>query len=190
MTAAATLARSGTLPPAAATVTVWLDQSIVVTTLERLIVLDSRHQATEMFAAIGVALKWRDGPPHTAPDGPGNVIMHLDSRTPERLSGRALGNATFGGTACPVIRLLYTRILNNRVPRLQVALLAHAMVHEITHVLQGVARHSAEGVMKAEWDKADYHAMLFHPLPFTPEDITLVRTNIGKTSTGRIELAE
>jgi hypothetical protein len=29
------------------------------------------------------------------------------------------------------------------------ALLAHVMAHEITHVLEGIDRHSSEGVMKA-----------------------------------------
>ena len=62
---------------------------------------------------------------------------------------------------------------------LRPALLGHVMVHEITHVLEGVARHSSAGVMKAHWDLADYHAMTGRPLPFAAEDIRLVRAHFG-----------
>jgi hypothetical protein len=48
------------------------------------------------------------------------------------------------------------------------------MVHEITHIQQGVDRHSNSGVMKARWTDKDYAAMAWKPLPFTPEDILLI----------------
>jgi hypothetical protein len=48
--------------------------------------------------------------------------------------------------------------------------LAHAMTHEITHLLQGIARHSGIGVMKAHWESKDFDLMVQHPLPFAPED--------------------
>ena len=54
------------------------------------------------------------------------------------------------------------------------ALLAHVLVHEITHVLQGVARHSETGVMKAHWDAADMGQLAWKPLPFAPEDVNLI----------------
>jgi hypothetical protein len=38
-------------------------------------------------------------------------------------------------------------------------LLAHVLVHEITHVLQGVEHHSESGIMKAHWGPADCYAM-------------------------------
>jgi hypothetical protein len=53
-------------------------------------------------------------------------------------------------------------------------LLGHVLAHEITHILQGVARHSAEGVMKAHWTEDDFAEMSFKPLRFTEEDITLI----------------
>jgi len=52
--------------------------------------------------------------------------------------------------------------------------LAHVLVHEITHVLEGVARHSASGIMKARWEGADYERMHFAPLPFAGEDLRLI----------------
>ena len=44
------------------------------------------------------------------------------------------------------------KIKPNKIP----AVLAHVMVHEVTHILQGICRHSASGVMKAQWDEEDF----------------------------------
>ena len=53
-------------------------------------------------------------------------------------------------------------------------LLAHVLVHELTHLLEGVPRHSASGIMKAHWDENDYSRMLLAPLPFAAEDIEMI----------------
>jgi len=58
------------------------------------------------------------------------------------------------------------------------ALLAHVLVHEITHVLEGVDRHSETGVMKALWTEADYVQMRAKPLPFTDWDIQLIHKGL------------
>jgi len=56
-------------------------------------------------------------------------------------------------------------------PRQVATILAHVMVHEIAHLLEGVARHSQTGVMKAHWDGYDLMQMAVTPLPFDPEDM-------------------
>ena len=59
-------------------------------------------------------------------------------------------------------------------------ILAHVMVHEITHVLQGVSRHSESGVMKATWTMKEYGEMLPKPLPFTDDDVLLIRLGLER----------
>jgi hypothetical protein len=71
------------------------------------------------------------------------------------------------------IRLLYDRIALTG-PKLLPNLLTHVLVHEIAHILQGVPRHSDEGLMKARWTQEDYNSMLRKPLEFTSEDIDLI----------------
>ena len=56
--------------------------------------------------------------------------------------------------------------------------LAHVMVHEVTHILQGIPRHSASGVMKARWDDYDFVQMAWKPLPFTDVDIDLIQRGL------------
>jgi hypothetical protein len=58
--------------------------------------------------------------------------------------------------------------------------LGHVLVHEITHILQGIDRHSETGVMKARWTAQDYSKMTWEPLPFTPEDIDLIQRGLSK----------
>ena len=56
------------------------------------------------------------------------------------------------------------------VPRL----LAHVLVHEITHILQRVGRHSVCGIMKARFNETDHFMMKGKGLGFTKEDIDLI----------------
>jgi hypothetical protein len=58
------------------------------------------------------------------------------------------------------------------------------MVHEITHLLQGIGRHSATGVMKEVWTAGDFGGMRLRPLSFTPLDIDLIYSALaaGRTS--------
>jgi hypothetical protein len=54
----------------------------------------------------------------------------------------------------------------------------HVLVHEITHCLQGVNRHSETGVMKARWTEDDNADMCVKSLPFEHVDVTLIRLGI------------
>jgi hypothetical protein len=82
------------------------------------------------------------------------------------------------------------RIRKGRAGPVQVsAILAHVMTHEITHILQGAARHSETGVMKAHWDSQDFFQMTKGPLPFAPEDIDLIERGIRLRAAGATSAA-
>jgi hypothetical protein len=74
--------------------------------------------------------------------------------------------------------VFYDRIRRSAVGDFRTVVLSHVLVHEITHVLQGIDRHSESGVMKASWTAADYARMRARPLPFTDWDIELIRKGI------------
>ena len=76
------------------------------------------------------------------------------------------------------IRVFYDRI-EIKGERLAPRLLAHVLTHEITHVLQGLHRHSREGIMKARWTYSDYVAMQKRQLVLTSLDIELLHTGIA-----------
>ena len=132
----------------------------------------ARVLASEMFSGIGVTIAWRNprGCPAEA------ILISLTDETPENLSRGTLAYALpYEGVH---IRVFYDRI-RRYGPELAPRLLAHVLVHEITHILQGIARHSASGVMKAYWRFDDYHTMLVKPLRFEGEDIDLIRRGLA-----------
>ena len=53
-------------------------------------------------------------------------------------------------------------------------------MHEITHVLEGVNRHSETGIMKAHWDTMDWRTMRHSFLPFADEDLRLIHAWIKR----------
>lgn len=53
-------------------------------------------------------------------------------------------------------------------------LIGYIMVHEITHNLQGIARHSDTGIMKPFWTTEDYSDITDLRLRFDEADIQLI----------------
>jgi hypothetical protein len=58
-------------------------------------------------------------------------------------------------------------------------ILGYVMAHEIAHVLQGIARHSETGIMRARWTDNDFKQMGIKVLMFTPEDVQLIRQRLA-----------
>lgn len=129
----------------------------------------ARATATEMFAQVGIRMERRKGlggwPPH-------GIQVSLADWTSEVLRSKAFAFATPGQDQD---RIFYDRVERVK-PRLPVKigremlipyLLAHVLVHEITHVLQGTSRHSDRAVMKAGWRPEDFTSMFREQLPFT-----------------------
>jgi hypothetical protein len=131
--------------------------------------------ASGMFATAGVRVNWRSGVP--TPDDPERpILIELTSNTPETFRPGALAFAyPFEGVH---IRIFYDRVENVYDSRATVMILAHVMVHEIAHVLEGIDRHSKEGVMKSQWTLDDFKEMAYGPLPFDPEDVSLIRRGV------------
>ena len=60
-------------------------------------------------------------------------------------------------------------------PNAGAALLAYVLVHEIGHVLSGVAVHTPAGVMRARWSPEDIHLIATHRLELSADDVRLIR---------------
>lgn len=75
------------------------------------------------------------------------------------------------------ITVFVDRIQGMRTPD---KVLAHVMVHEIAHLLQGFSQHSATRVMKERWTSGDFSGMRWRPLPFTPLDIELIHSGLAQ----------
>jgi hypothetical protein len=146
---------------------------------------ESEHAQTlaaVMFERIGVNLHWH-GSRHCPA---GAIQLTFSHSTPSLLKPGALAYAMpYEGTHIVVFLDRAEAI----VPVQGRILLAHVFVHEISHILQGVSRHSAEGVMKANWDLYDYRKMRMAPLAFTATDIELIRLGIDSRAIHVTEVA-
>jgi hypothetical protein len=131
--------------------------------------------AWKMFGPVGVDLEWRDSARSCRTAGPQAIIIDLAQNAPENAGPAALAQAHY-------LEGIHIEVFQDRIskvpPDFQSVLMAHVFVHEITHILQGVPRHSETGVMKAQWSRADYAQMRRQPLRFTPEDIRLIRQGL------------
>jgi hypothetical protein len=57
--------------------------------------------------------------------------------------------------------------------------LSYVLVHEITHILQGISRHSEMGIMKARWTRSDQYPISMGTMRFAPEDVELIRRGMN-----------
>jgi hypothetical protein len=133
-------------------------------------------QAAGMFSSSGVRIEWHGRTPDGGQLPVGAIAVSLAPETPAHLLPGALAFARpYEGIH---ITVFWDRIQQTPRPAPAAVILAHVLVHEITHVLEGVDRHSDSGLMKAQWTSRDYAAMAWKPLPFDPQDILLM--HIGK----------
>lgn len=126
--------------------------------------------AAGMFVEAGVKLEWnRDRT--CSPDA---IRITFSDRTDQDFLPGALAYALlFEGTQ---IKVFYDRLQQQFETKRLPGVLAHVLVHEIAHILQGVYRHSASGIMQSAWQRADYDEMTARPLPFTPMDVELIHS--------------
>lgn len=139
--------------------------------------LQAQAIATKMFADINVKLDW-----HTERACPANqegvINIRLDAGSPVESFAGALAYALpYEGVH---IQVFVDRVRKLVTPKIMPVLLAHVLVHEITHILQGVSRHSECGIMKAIWDYKDIQKMAWRPLSFTERDVELIHLVLEK----------
>jgi hypothetical protein len=129
--------------------------------------------ASKMFVPVGIRLDWRHL--HSCPERDA-IQIGLSFRTAAGEHPGALAYAAPYQSAESVrVVVFYDRVSRSGGSGLADIVLAHVLVHEITHILENMARHAETGVMKARWDAADYRQMARSPLPFAEDDVALIR---------------
>ena len=131
----------------------------------------ARTLASEMFAGVGVRIQWRAGQRAESQLLQEEAIaVRLTLNTPDEFK-TSVGAYTTPGEGVHITVLYKHLAWSLAKPGLAPALLAHVLVHEITHVLERIARHSETGIMKANWTSDDYYDMQTKMLPFASEDV-------------------
>jgi hypothetical protein len=135
----------------------------------------AKDQAGRMFAKIGVRIEWRTV---------GQTTLPADAITVDMMEPGSLKECAGAlGCAKPYadyqVRVFYDRLLAAAPEPMVPTLLAYVLVHEITHILEGVSRHSQSGVMKARWDAEDFAQIRYKTLVFTEQDVWLIERGLA-----------
>jgi hypothetical protein len=147
-----------------------------------LTLLQAENLGSRMFAAADLMIDWRNGS-----DCPADGIRVVLSQAAQEADDRSTLAYALPYEGSRVV-LFWDRIATASNRFVFPFLLGHVLVHEVTHMLQGVTHHSVTGVMKAKFNLADIDAMAIHPLPFTEADLQLIQLgmNFRRTRLGQI----
>lgn len=134
--------------------------------------------ASGIFKNIGVRLNWHKGGMRPAPNAFAiRTLEHApESATPEALAATRLSDPSRAEITVYEDRL--QRFLEGHRTLAGVAV-GYVLAHELAHVMQGVARHSESGILKAHWSDQDFTDMVFHKLVFTPSDVELIHKGVA-----------
>jgi hypothetical protein len=135
--------------------------------------------ASKVFAKIRVKVDWRERGSCTA--GGNEIQISLSRETPESDRPSALAYALpYEGSH---IVVFYDRVRRSDA-NLVTSLLAYVMVHEVTHILEGITRHSKRGIMKAHWDREDRFEIGIGRLRFAEADVELIYSGLDARDSG------
>lgn len=157
-----------------------VDLTVYVTSDGPAVTSSSKMIASSIFRKAGVAIDWRRQPPPVTGAPRKSLRIELAAQTPEeRLPGALAVSYPFARCSKSITVFLdRVRLRANGVDRESV-LLAYVLVHEITHVIQGVDRHSEAGVMKAHWSAEDRAAIFGMRLGFVEQDLLLMQRGLA-----------
>lgn len=154
--------------------------------IPRIFLARSEAITARIFATAGVAIDWPSKRAAACSEAtrPDTVRLKLVANAPADLHPGALAYAQLHQGSQIVV--MFDRIdssVHGRDRAIQVSnVLANVMTHEITHLLQGIARHSETGVMKGHWSSQELDDMAYGPLPFAPEDMRLIQLGMARRS--------
>jgi hypothetical protein len=155
---------------------------------------DGQQAASNIFAGIHVQLTWvklmwtdqMQQASNAAADCVGeaathNLAVEIVPHAPASFSDDALAMALPYADSGVRIVVFYDRVepllRGHHAP--QATVLGYVLAHEIAHVLQGIARHSETGIMRARWTDNDLKQMGIKVLTFAPEDVQLIRRRLA-----------
>jgi hypothetical protein len=147
---------------------------------------ENRARATlkRIFDSIGIRVSWVDGQLKALPLPGSPVVIQV------LFAKRASDNKAHPDALAYVAEGTKIIVMWDRIHRvagggsaLEPYILAHALAHEIGHILECSERHSETGVMKARWNAEDLSSMNSKGLEFTDADASLIKGGLIRLKT-------
>lgn len=134
--------------------------------------------ASSIFQKIGVRLNWLTG---ELPASKTAFGIRTAEHAPRSATGDALAASRLSGGAGVEITVYADRLRRFLDIHRSLARVAagYVLAHELAHAMQGVARHSESGIMKAHWNYLDLQDMLSDRMAFTAGDVDLIHHGLA-----------
>jgi hypothetical protein len=132
----------------------------------------AENEATRILRNAGISVEWRAG--RADYSGRAEVIDAVLTAPDDEYRPGALASTRLGLDSGTRIEVFYNRIRAARGDSGAMLVLAYALAHEITHVIEGVNRHSDSGIMKARWNNYDFQRIRSNSLHFADEDLQMI----------------
>ena len=139
----------------------------------------ARATTEKIFSKLGVGIEWK-----TRESGCRTIQMLFDQPA-VGAHGEALAYALPFEKTGPRVFIFYTRVAALSSSAEGGANLGYVIAHEIGHILEGQARHSERGVMKASWDRQDFSQMAQQQLAFAQEDTEWIHLALAASQSDR-----
>jgi hypothetical protein len=142
----------------------------------------TKYMVDQMFQAAGVTIAWSPGKPRAAAEGGLAVTVRLTDAVGRDRQRCVMGRTSPFGSGVRRIDVFEDNVkARARASQIdEYKVMAHVLVHEIGHLLERVDHHSAVGIMKASWSRADYRTMAHQPLCFAEEDLEMIHSSLAE----------
>lgn len=156
--------------------------------VSRIVLMRAQIAAARMIASAGVRVEWTNRKPARR-DGltcdqtrRQEVLVRLVPGKIRTASSEAFAMAAPYASSGIRVTIFHGEVVraSGRQFRLESAILAHVLAHEITHVIEGIVRHSDTGIMRAHWTASELNAMEEKPLLFADVDRELIRNQLAR----------
>ncbi len=131
--------------------------------------------ASAIFKKIGVRLDWHKGEMRPSPNA---IAIRTMEKAPASATPGALAGSDPLRAEIAVYKDRLEYLLEGHRTLVRVVV-GYVLAHELAHAMQGVARHSESGILKAHWSNLDFHNMEFHKLVFTATDVELIHKGLS-----------
>jgi len=138
----------------------------------------AEEEVVRLYRGIGVEVEWRRFDSDRS--APSTIHVVLTKRPSDALGRRVHGvmGAALRTEEGIGVAYVFHRQVEAQAGQYAVSeslIIACAIAHELGHLLLPDRRHSALGLMRARWDRDDFHRAEHGQLRFSPEEADLIR---------------
>jgi len=142
----------------------------------------AESEVTRMYDEVGVHVAWdRTSAAHSSYDVVRVILLEYESGQLRRTGDTVMGAAIRAPGGSRIAYVFYRRV-QAEAERYVVStpfVLACAIAHEVGHLLMPGGGHSRDGIMRACWNRDDFHRADQSALRFSDDQVVVMRAQLA-----------